>query len=45
MKATRRVLDARDSTPTIRTNLPCTTRFYGAAMAIAGVVIASAKLL
>ena len=22
MKATRRVLDARDSTPTIRTNLP-----------------------
>ena len=23
MKATRRVLDARDSTPTIRTNLPC----------------------
>ena len=30
MKARRRVLDAHDSTPTIRTNLPCWGRRYAA---------------
>ena len=28
MKARRRVLDAHDSTPTIRTNLPCSGTWY-----------------